>query len=217
MVAVSQNVTSGRGAGKKTNVQASISITDFTALIKDLRKLDNEILREFKKNAKKIGSQMRDDIRLGIPLRPPLSGMRKRVIPGRVTWGTGKPARSALIKMENPPKFPKFGTVSIVKITMNSPMTIIADISGRSNSRTGKTRVTKPYPYSLSKSGTRTHRINGQGVSMIQKLDQKSSRASRFIYPAAEKSMPKVRDEMIQHVNSAIDTVERELRSHRGS
>jgi hypothetical protein len=64
----------------------------------------------------------------------------------------------------------------------------IVDMAGRGSGRGRKPKTeTKPYYY---KQGIRTHRLNGQGQAMIDKL---GGRPSRYFYPAIEKQLPAIR------------------------
>lgn len=93
--------------------------------------------------------------------------------------------------------------------------TILADMAGKSNRVTGKTKITKRYAYSRAKSGFRTHRINGQGENMIRALNAKAN-ASRFVWPGAEKSLPAVREEFQTVVDDVVLRVNAELERKNG-
>lgn len=199
--------------------QSEISITDFRALMTALNKLDGEILKEFNRGSKEIAKPVQEGIKASIPSRAPLRGMRKAQggIPGRLTWGTGKPAKSATIVALRPKKFIKGQRIGIVKVVVKSPATIMADMAGKSRAYVGKRKVTEPYAYTRTLKGkygsirklrtVRTHKINGQGSAMIDKL---GSQPSRYVYPGAESAFGEAVNAMDRHLQTAILVIERE-------
>jgi len=206
---------SGRTVSKTEG--AYLEITDYRQLIRELGKVEKEMVTQLKRRFREIAEPVRDEIKREISTRPPLSGMRKAVIPGRTTWGTGKPARSALIRL--PRGKPRGRNVPISQIMVGSPATIIADMAGKSNKQTAKRKFTRPYKYSLSPTGMRDHRINPAGSrKFINNLDSRlGGKASRMVYPAAERKLDDARDEMQEAINYASRIVNRELRDISGS
>lgn len=209
-----------RGFSGRTSSQgegAYILITDYRQLIRELGKVDRELVKQLKSRYREIAQDVRDEIKREIPSRPPLSGMRKAVVPGRVTWGTGKPARSAIIRQ--PRSRAKGRNIPISQIMVGSPATIIADMAGKSNRETAKKKIAGPYRYSASPTGTRTHRINPVGSrKFINNLDRAlSGKASRMVYPAAERKLDNARDEMQEALNYAAQIINNELRDVSGS
>lgn len=194
-----------RGGG----YSAEMTFQDYDAMARSLNKLDKELLKEIRKQYREIASGPQKAVKKSIPSGPPIRGMRKAVIPGRLTWGTVKPARSVLVKATRPKKLSDKKAVPIVQLVVGSPATIMADMSGRGKS-TGAKQVTPVYAYSRSKSGYRVHRINGQGQAMVDALGGKGS-ASRYVYPAVEDSMDEVRFELEDVIASANLKVQREL------
>jgi len=81
--------------------RSGVVVTDYNGLIRELRKVDPETLKWLRKENKRIGRIVQQKVRGSIPNKPPLSGMIPKIatgVPGRLTWGTGKPARSVLIQ-----------------------------------------------------------------------------------------------------------------------
>lgn len=201
----------------RLGTQATVEITNLQLLLKELSKVNDETRKQFRKDFRKIAEPVRDEIkkgissnRLGIP--GSMRGFQKKVIPGRLTWGTGKPANSAIISM--PRITTRKAGMAISKITVGSPATVIADMAGKSNKVTGKKRRTDPYPYSLSPTGQRTHRITSVGSrKFIQNLDSTiGNRASRVVYPSAEKALPEAQKEMGLSLDDMVQKLNRELR-----
>lgn len=194
---------------------AYLLLTDYRQLLRELSKVEPELQRQLKRRFREIAEPVRDEIKRTIPSRPPLSGMRK-VVHGRVAWGQGKPARSATIRL--PRGKGKGQNVPIAQIMVGSPATIIADMAGKSNKETAKRRVTNLYKYSLSPTGERRHRINPIGSrKFIQSLDAAlGGRASRMVYPAAERKLDAAREEMQEAINYASKIINREMRNTGG-
>lgn len=195
---------------------AVLEITDWRMLLRELRKVDKEMERQLKRRFREIGGQVRNGIREQISTQPPLSGMRKKTIPGRVTWGQGKPAKSAIIRMPRTAK--KGNNLPVAQIMVGSPATVIADMAGKSNRETAKRKVTAEYPYSRSSKGTRRHKINPIGSrKFINSLDNAlGGRASRMVYVGAESKLDQARNEMQEAINYASAIVNKELRDVSG-
>lgn len=216
-----RSVSTKVGGSTQRFGQSEILITDYRDLITALKGLEGEVLREFFKGAKDIAKPVRAGIIKSIPLRAPLSQMRPAAggIPGRLTWGTGKPARSATIVANRPKASFKGKRISIVKIVVKSPATIMADMAGKSRAFVNKKAMTEPYAYTRTLRGkfgsirklrtVRRHKINGQGNAMINKL---GGQPSRFVYPGAEASFDGAVREFDRYLGDAIITVERETR-----
>lgn len=210
-----------RGKGAK----AVIEVTDWNYVIRELGKINDEVRKELKKDfrkaAKKVQQGIQNEIRSKGIGRGTMSGFAKKVIPGRVTWGTGKPATSAVISL--PRTNAKKGKYQIVKIRVASPATIIADMAGKSNSATNSKAYTAVYKYSLTPNGsklhstppgTRMHKITHTGSrKFILNLNSAlGSRASRMVYPGAEKAQPEATEDIAQIIGQALATINKRLR-----
>lgn len=194
------------------NVRASdrveIQVTDWRFLIRETRKIDPALVEKFKRNAKRIGRPVEKAVQSGIPKRFPITGMEPKVIPGRMTWGTILPARATELKVDT--RMRKRGK-SIVSVWVNSPATAMADIAQKVGDRSGK--LTREYSYSLSPTGRRRHRINGQGSGMVKALNKfKSHAPSRMVWPSAEKALPAVNVEMYALINETANSLNAEIR-----
>jgi hypothetical protein len=202
--------------------EGSIEYTDFYYVMKELRELDNDYYKEFRRNAKEVAKDLQKSIQTGIRkagtrANPPLSGM-KQVHFGRVAWGSSysdgsikaKPADSAIIQVPPARKSNKQGRRAIVRVVVGSPGTVMADMAGASNKFTQRYAVTRPYEYMYTIGGQkvpgiRQHRITTQGVEMIDNL---SARASRYVWKAADKALPETRknlDKLITDVNKKLN------------
>lgn len=198
------------------NERSGVIVTDYFGIVKELRNVDPEFLKSMRKDSKIIARPLQQAVRKNIPNKPPLSGMRPRVKPGRVTWGFGKPAKSVLIKTPRNSRSGKYRT--IVRIAVMSAATVLADMAGRSGARVGENKRTRSYPYSLSPTGERTHALTPrQGRNFINNLNRgkgvKQNHASRFVWPAAEASLPSVVAEGQKVIDRAIGVINARMKS----
>jgi hypothetical protein len=154
------------------------------------------------------------------------SGFRPITVPGRLTWGANsqnkmKQARSVGIqtfsgmRARRNMKYNKMTAGAIARLKVDSAATVVADLAGSSRKYVDKNSVTREYTYSRSATGKRIHKINGQGKSMIEALNRRngSSTRSRFVYPAAEKSIPTILPKVNSALQRAYDKVNREMAS----
>jgi hypothetical protein len=155
-------------------------------------------------NAREIARPVEDAIKRGIPSAPPISGMTPAVVPGRLTWNTGFPANSTTIQTPRLAKKKQYN--SIARVRTRSAALGIADMAGRSRRAMNRYEFTREYPYSLSPTGSRKHRISATGSrKFIENLDSgrgvKKGSASRFVWPSAEKALPFARYKMENVLN----------------
>lgn len=202
----------------QTGYQATIEVSNLKYMLDELSKINEDARKIFRRRFREIGQPIQKEIqdgiranRLGVP--GSMRGFGKKVVPGRVTWGTGKPATSAVISM--PRLSTRRDAMPIAKIKVGSPATVIADMAGKSNRATANKPRTAVYPYSLSPSGQRSHKISRVGSrKFIQNLDATiGGKASRVVYPSAEKALPKARVEMELAFDFMANEVNRRLRS----
>jgi hypothetical protein len=190
--------------------RSGVLVTDYNGIVRELRKIDPETLKWMRRESKALAKDLQTAVRDSIPNTPPLSGMRPEVIPGRVTWGTGKPAKSVLI--QTPRTKSKSAYRSIVRIAVQSAGTVLADMAGASGKYNGARSRTRVYKYSRSKTGSRWHSLTPQqGLNFAMNLDKskgvKQNHASRFVWPAAEQALPAIVDEGQKIVDHAINVI----------
>jgi hypothetical protein len=223
--------------------RTGVYITDYRDLIKIMRQTEPDLLREMRKDFRKISQPMVRDVKRGIDKEPPtrgihlkrpqnsVSGFHPVVIPGRLTWGANSQNKNKKVDAVYT-KSPRVKTrlmnnatmTSIARVEVHNAAVIMADMAGSSNEWVNKKSITRPYLYSggghhVGKYGSkrqlitmRQHRINGQGAAMIRALNAKR-KASRFVYPAAEASMPQVRYAALNVLRRGFDKVNMNLRS----
>jgi hypothetical protein len=199
----------------KTGERSAVSFSDVNYMFKVLGTIDREHVKNLRKEAKQIAKPIQAAVRRGIPSRPPISGMIPKVIPGRLTWGTGKPAKSVTIQA--PPLKKKAKYNSIARVRTWSAAVGIADMAGRSRRSMNKFEYTRDYPYSRSPSGSRKHRITAVGSrKFIENLNYgkgvKKSSASRFVWPSGESALPEAKLKMIVVLNKYYNIVNAQLR-----
>jgi hypothetical protein len=203
--------------------KTEIEYSNLKRIIKVLKEVDKKYLAEFYKQAKDIGKPVQDEIIQAIPSTPPIRGMRARSTRARLGWGIGKRAKSVVIKanrtVQRRSAFAqgKHSEYPIVQVVAQSPALVLADMAGKSNTYTNKKPITREYEINLFGRGvvTRTHRINGQGFALIDRLATAkgviSPGPSRYFYPAAERAMPKARKEMQSLLGEVNETANKYL------
>jgi len=149
--------------------------------------LKKVLVREVKFAAKPAISAIKD----AIPKTNPYISAVRPVANTRGRLGWNVKVKADTVKPSFKTKASKkFAVTSLVSIVVSSPATALADVAGKGSGAV-LNPVTKAYDY---KGGTRTHRTTTQGRKMISHLRRK--RASNFVYPAVEKSLPMVQAEI---------------------
>lgn len=195
------------GRKSAANVGAGdIAVSDVRELRKRLKAIEPRLATQLMRDVKAIGKPIQTDIKSAIQAVTPLSGM---VRPGtRLNWnrsvdGKGKSHAATDVKNEFRTRSSgKSLTTTLARIRVASPAVVMADMAGRSGRFIGGgykgSGVTRVYPY---KGGTRSHRVDGNGVKDPSRnykfgsqgralLSNLGGKASRYAWPAAEKSLP---------------------------
>lgn len=222
---------------KSTGYNASsgvrLEITNLNEILKVLRKLDKDYVKELRKDFRKIGKPVQESIRRNIPARnnPPLSGMRQ-VHFGRLAWGTThggngsrpKPAKSVLIQTPSTrsKKARKHGEISILRLQVGSPGTVLFDMAGRRMHAKGRKGMTPMYDYMYTIGGQkvpgkRQHRVKPYNFAIgLSKASGKMQwGASRIVWPAALKALPQARNRIAESISQANNRVNALLRSSK--
>lgn len=193
---------------KSSDTRVEVFITDWRFLMREANKIDPMVQATFKANAREIGRPVESAVKKAIPNRRPISGMTPKVIPGRMAWGAGWPAKATELRVDT--RIRKKGR-SIVSVWVMSPAVAMADMA---KNATSKAR-TKEYPYSRSPSGYRSHKLNGQGAAMIEKISAssgvKSRGPSRYTWPGAVGAMNVVNMKMLELVNNTANRLNAEI------
>jgi hypothetical protein len=138
-------------------------------MLKALKEIDPELRKAFVRDAKLIAKPVETEIKRGIPVVAPLSGMNNN---GRLGWGVGKKPDSTTIQFKAGGSR-RTAITPLVKIRVNSAATVLSDMAGR------KAMGNTP-----------------SGRSMIRVLNERVRRASRYVYPAGEKAQPAAEKEI---------------------
>jgi len=220
---MSVTLTKGNSSG--------IYLTNYEELIRELNRVQPTLIKQLQKEYREIAKPVKLAVQNAIPLNPPTSGIHKkkpqnaisgfypRVIPGRLSWGANaqnraKPNRSVLIqtpslaKAKRSIRYNKMSASSIARLKVDNAATVMADMAGSSGKFINKRTRTNEYKYSRSKSGVRRHKVNNQGRGMIRALHGKGS---RFVWPAADKSIPLIRPKVRSSLQKSYDIINRRM------
>lgn len=171
-------------------VANDISVLDVRELQKRMKNIEPRLRTEFVRNLKAIGRPLESKIKTGIGTIEPLSGMRKDT--GRLGWGVGVPADKTLIQFRTS-MGGKSLTTTLLRIKVQSPATVLADMAGRSGRFVGQGRRND----NASPGEKRRNANPAKGQAFIRSLNEKNGKsASRRIWPSAEDSLPAVRREV---------------------
>jgi hypothetical protein len=161
-------------------------VYDVKGLMANIKAIEPGLKKAMTDEAKGESQGLQTLIRKAIPDVAPLSGMNKINNPsGRLAWGAVKPADKVEFRYKTTGSNRRAIT-PLFKLMITSPMTAIADTAGK-GSGVPRSLTSKPYRY---QGGTRTHKLNGQGRSMIINLKRRNG--SNFVYPAVEAGLPSV-------------------------
>lgn len=206
-------------------------ITDYEEIIRELNRVQPTLVAQLRKDFRDIAKPVQSEVKSSIPETPPTSGIhRKRknsyrsgfypkVIPGRLTWDANsqngmRKARSVSIqtisasKAKRNMKYNKMSQIAIARLKVDNAATVMADLAGSSRKYINSRPYTREYAYSRSVTGTRIHRINGQGVSMIDALRGKGS---RYVWPAANRAIPHTYQRTRMVLNKSLIKINRRL------
>ena len=174
----------------------SLSVKDIRNLQKRLKEIDPKLRTQLLRDAKKVAEPTVTAVKSAIGSVTPNSGMLR---PGaRLNWNNAIDAKGRSHKlMDVKPQFRtsesgRSDTTSLVRVKVGNPAVTLADMGGRSgryrNAGYKGSGFTREYPY---KGGTRRHKVNGQFRGIEEKI---GGSPSRFVWPAAEKSLPAARE-----------------------
>jgi hypothetical protein len=159
-------------------------ITGIAETVKILNSIDKQIVKQARKDLKTGAQPVANAVKANIPTKAPLRGM---VHNGRTAWQPS--GVKVTVKTNFSKKAERKGTslVSIVagaqgKNSQGSAAFQIADIAGRKAK--GKTT---------------------SGRAMIRKLNAQA-KASRYVYPVAQREIPYVRDQLVGTIRKLTKT-----------
>lgn len=157
-------------AGRIGVMANDVVYSNVRELTRRLKAIDPELRKALVRDAKKVAKPVATEIANNIPVAAPLSGMEK---PGRLNWEQSSNRKGQRIRTKTVrTKFSASGSkktavTSLVKVQVMSPAVSMVDMARR-----GRTRA---------------------GIAMVNNL---AGRASRFVWPAAEKKLPEAKIEV---------------------
>jgi hypothetical protein len=163
--------------------KSTVTLTGVPEVLRQLEIFMPDAVKEMKKEVKGIVGPALSKIDSNIPVVSPLRGM---IHNGRTQYGGAKAGLAFPITkiIYNADVHP------LVQIQVKSPKgaagLLVADMAGRGS---GKGRRASTMSAEITKEGVAAYRYrkNGQGQAMIRALSRK---ASRFVYPGVERSIP---------------------------
>lgn len=221
----------------RVDPKLSLQFTDYRQLIKELRTIEPTLVNRLKKDYKIIAKPTAQEVRRAIPKTYPLGARKNPKLggttsgfnhSGRTAWGKqatmnmgdskSYPANSVFI--QTPSKRPRKGRyVSIARLKVNSAATALADMTGRGGKFDSK-GMSRAHDIRLFGGPVvkRQYRVNGQGRALARNLSNGASGklksgGSRYVWPAAEKKQEETRKAMIQRLQIAYDTINKDLAS----
>jgi hypothetical protein len=208
----------------------ALNSADVKALLQKLDQIEEKGRAKFRTKLRKIAEPLVKEIKQRIPDSQPMSGMgfivtreskiTKRISTftnrGRLNWltqGTYEPPGKGMKKGPDAVSFSgaikpsgKSLTTPIAKIILNSPALAMTDMAGRANNATsGKKSRSYTYRKRNGEIVQRRHMVNGQGRKMIEVLNQRLGRASRFGWPVLEKELDRVSKEIDDLLQESLD------------
>lgn len=191
---------------------SALKVTDIRKLQKRLKEIDPKLRTQLLRDAKKEAQPTVTAVKSAIASVTPNSGMLR---PGaRLNWnnaidGKGRSHVASDVKpMFRTSMSGRSTTTSLVVVKVGNPAVTLADMGGRSGRYMDAgykgSGYTREYSY---KGKTRKHKVNGQFKGIEQKI---GGSASRFIWPAAERSIPAAREAIEKILREAYARINRE-------
>lgn len=171
------------------NLDVALEYNGLAATLKSLRRVDPELRRQTVREMKAAAKPMQSTARALFPQTAPLSGWgnwRGGYDVGRVRTGVKVTFKGTQVKSKD--------VIPLLTLRQVTAAGVIYDMSGRAK---GKGR------------GSENKK---RGRIMIEKLNDDFGKASRAMWPAAEKHLPGVRRAVQQATDKMSDTINRELR-----
>jgi len=219
----------------RVDPKLSMQFTDYRALIKELRTIEPTAVGQLRKDYKIISKDMAQEVRRSIPKTYPLGPRKNPKLggkssgfnhSGRTAWGrqpvmnmgNSKAYPSDSVYIQTPSKKPRKGRyVSIARLKVNSAATAMADMTGRGGNFDSR-GLSRSHDIRLFGGPVvkRQYRLNGQGRALARNLSSGAkgklkSGGSRYVWPAAEKKEEATRKQMIQRLQVAYDTINKNL------
>lgn len=209
-----------------------LNSSDVKTMLKKLNEIEPKGAAKFRQALRKIADPIVKQIKANIPETPPLSGMGHVIVRtskktnatttvinrGRLNWDGANTHEPAGKGMKYGSKSVSFSsgikptgnslTTAIAKVIISSPAIAMTDMAGRASKGAagGKSRS---YTY-RKRNGEivrRRHRLNGQGQNMIEVLQARLGRASRFGWRGLESQIDDVSKEIDKLLQETLEKI----------
>lgn len=204
------------------SVRPVASFEDYKQLIAVMRTVQPTLVKQLRKDYRRIGRPVVRGIKAKIPTEAPLKSSRHASMVtkiGRLSWSRtenqSRDIKSVVIRDRKRAPRSKFPIVGLIQAVVRAAPVGLVDMAGRSGAYVNSKDETREYDYTYTgKYGgkyiaKRKHKIRGQGRAMIAHLGGKGS---RYAYPGAQDSLPQVKIEMQAAVNDAVNDINNRLR-----
>jgi hypothetical protein len=179
-----------------------ILVTDVRTLQKKLKAIDPDLRKQLMRDAKNVGKRAESKIKSAIPTISPLRASNSV---GRLSWNRQVNGKGQMLAANKTAvQFRTSGSgnavkTSLVSVKVLAPMTVIADIAGRSGRAMDQGYKNSGYSRDFMRNGVMVRmRLNGQGAGMVKKL---GSGASRYAWPALIQDKPMLEYEVRAIIN----------------
>lgn len=162
----------------------AVEVSGVKSAIKELRKIDPELRKQFNKDAKEVVRPVVESAKANYPAVF-LSGMSRAWTQGgkpKFPYSQSKAKSGVRLKVDTRGK-----AVSIINVAQNNPAAVIIDMAGQKG---GDSR---------------------RGEVFIANLTDKAGRPSRVMWPAFERNETAVQTAMVQLINSVMERVDRQI------
>ena len=162
----------------------SVEVSGVKSAIKELRKIDPELRKQFNKDAKEVVRPVIEAAKANYPATF-LSGMSRAWTQNgkpKFPYSQSKAKSGVRLKVDTRGK-----AVSIINVAQNNPAAAIIDMAGKKGG------------------GSR------RGEVFIANLTEKVGRPSRVMWPAFESNETQVQFAMVQLINSVMERVDKEI------
>ena len=162
----------------------SVEVSGVKSAIKELRKIDPELRKQFNKDAKEVVRPVIEAAKSDYPATF-LSGMSRAWTQNgkpKFPYSQSKAKSGVRLKVDTRGK-----AVSIINVAQNNPAAVIVDMAGKKGG------------------GSR------RGEVFIANLTEKARRPSRVMWPAFESNETQVQFAMVQLIDSVMERVDKEI------
>ena len=163
----------------------SVEVSGVKSAIKELRKIDPELRKQFNKDAKEVVRPVIEAAKADYPATF-LSGMSRAWTQGgkpKFPYSQRKAKSGVRLKVDTRGK-----AVSIINVAQNNPAAVIVDMAGKGDKDRSR-----------------------RGEVFIANLTEKAGRPSRVMWPAFESNETQVQFAMVQLINSVMERVDKEI------